>query len=363
MLEREASEGVAIQAGAWPNPELSTLVEDTRQATRTTTIQLSQPIELGGKRSARVQAARMAQSQADLDLTARRAQIRSQVMVAFYGLAVAQERLRLSQKLGSLAIQARETTAKRVLAGKVSPVEELKAQVAHAQAMSAIAVAQYEWRAATAQLRQTLGDRSAKFESVEVDFEQLPSAEPWERLVRRVAASPAIAKAQLEITRRQALRDLEWARRLPDLTLTLGAKREQQLGRDQPIVGVSLVLPLFDQNQGAILEAGRREDKARAELDALRASTEVQAVLALSQLNTALAQAHTLRDKVLPVARQAFAASTKGYELGKFGFLDVLDAQRTLFDAETQALSATAQAYQADARLLELLGEPTLSKD
>ena len=56
MLEREASEGATQQAGAWQNPELSTLVEDTRQATRTTTIQLNQPIELGGKRSARVNA-------------------------------------------------------------------------------------------------------------------------------------------------------------------------------------------------------------------------------------------------------------------------------------------------------------------
>lgn len=363
MLEREASEGATQQAGAWQNPELSTLVEDTRQATRTTTIQLNQPIELGGKRSARVNAARAAQSQADLDVAARRAQVRSQVMAAFYGVAVAQERVRLSQELGGLASQAREAASKRVTAGKVSPVEELKAQVAEAQALSASTVAQSEWRAAVSQLQQALGDSSAKFERVEVDIGRLPSAEPWEPLPQRVEASPAIARAQQEIARRQALSDLERARRIPDLTLTLGAKRDQQLGRDQPIVGLSLVLPLFDRNQGAILEASRREDKARAEFDALRASIEAQAVQALSQLTSALTQAQTLRDKVLPAARQAFAASTKGYELGKFGFLDVLDAQRTLFDAETQALSAAAQAHQADARLLELLGEPTPTKD
>lgn len=363
MLEREASEGATQQAGAWQNPELSTLVEDTRQATRTTTIQLNQPIELGGKRLARVNAARAAQSQADLDVAARRAQVRSQVMAAFYGVAVAQERVRLSQELGGLASQAREAASKRVLAGKVSPVEELKAQVAEAQALSASAVAQSEWRAAVSQLRQALGDPNAKFERVEVDIGRLPAAGQWEPLSQRLEASPAIARAQQEIARRQALSDLERARRIPDMTLTLGAKRDQQLGRDQPIVGVSLVLPLFDRNQGAILEASRREDKARAEFDALRASLEAQVVQALSQLTSALTQAQTLRDKVLPGARQAFAASTKGYELGKFGFLDVLDAQRTLFDVETQALSAAAQAYQADARLLELLGEPTPTKD
>lgn len=363
MLEREASEGATQQAGAWQNPELSTLVEDTRQATRTTTIQLNQPIELGGKRAARISAARAAQSQAEMDVAARCAQVRSQVMAAFHGVAVAQERVRLSDELARLSSQAREAASKRVLAGKVSPVEELKAQVAEAQALSASTAAQAEWRAAVAQLRQALGDPTVKFERVDPGIGRLPSAGLWEPLAQRLDASPAIARAQQEIARRQALIDLERARRIPDLTVSLGAKRDQQLGRDQPLVGVSLALPLFDRNQGAILEASRREDKARAEFDALRASVQAQAVQALSQLNAALAQAQTLREKVLPAARQAFAASTKGYELGKFGFLDVLDAQRTLFEAETQALSAAAQAYQADARLLELLGEPTPTKE
>jgi outer membrane protein, heavy metal efflux system len=362
-LAHEASEGAIQQASAWPNPELSTLVEDTRRATRITTIQLNQPIELGGKRSARIRAAQAEQGQAELDVAARRAQVRSQVMVAFHGVAVAQERVRLSDEMARLSSQAREAASKRVLAGKVSPVEELKAQVAEAQALSAGTVAQSDWRAAVAQLRQALGDPTTKFERVEADIGQLPSAALWEPLAQRVESSQAIAWAQQEITRRQALSDLARAHRTPDLTVSLGAKRDQQLGRDQPIVGASLVLPLFDRNQGAILQASRHEDKARAELDALRARVDAQATHALSQLNSALAQAQTLRDKVLPAARQAFAASTKGYELGKFGFLDVLDAQRTLFEAETQALSAAAQAHQANARLLELLGEPTPSKD
>ncbi len=363
MLEREASEGATQQAGAWPNPELSTLVEDTQQATRTTTLQLNQPIELGGKRSMRISAARAAQGQAELAVVAQRAQVKSQVMAAFYSVAVAQERVRLLNELARLSSQAREVAAKRVLAGKVSPVEELKAQVAQAQSLLASTVAQAEWRAAVAQLRQALGDPAIKIDRVDADIAQLPWAGRWEPLAQRLDASVPMAQAQQEIARRQALSDLERARRTPDLTVTLGTKRDPQLGRDQPILGVSLMLPLFDRNQGAILEASRREDKARVELEALRASAESQAVQALSQLSAALAQAQTLREKVLPAARQAFAASTQGYELGKFSFLDVLDAQRTLFEAETQALIAADQAFQADAHLLELLGEPTPMKD
>lgn len=49
-IEKGANEGIRQQAGAYPNPELSWLQEDTQ---RTTPLQLNQAIELGGKRAAR----------------------------------------------------------------------------------------------------------------------------------------------------------------------------------------------------------------------------------------------------------------------------------------------------------------------
>ena len=360
-LEREAAGGATEQARAWQNPELSTLVEDTRSATRTTTVQLSQPVELGGKRAARIQAAQAAQVQADLDVSAMRAQVTAQAMAAFHALAAAQEKVRLSDELGRVATQAREAVSRRVQAGKVSPVEEVKAQVAQAQALSVASAAQGEQRAAWSQLRLVLGDAAPRFDRVEPG--PLPQAQRWQPLAPLLESSAPMLRAQQEVVRRQALAELERARRTPDLALTLGTKRDAQMGRNQAIAGVSLVLPWFDRNQGAILEASRREDKALIELDVARASVRSQAEQALSQLEAALTQAQTLQSSVLPAARQAFAASTRGYELGKFGYLDVLDAQRTLFEAETQALNVAAQAHQADARLVELLGEPTAKKD
>jgi cobalt-zinc-cadmium efflux system outer membrane protein len=61
-----------------------------------------------------------------------------------------------------------------------------------------------------------------------------------------------------------------------------------------------------------------------------------------------------LKETVLPAAQLAFAAGEKGYQEGKFGFLEVLDAQRTLFDAKSQYVEAAAQ-YQKFKTLLERL--------
>ncbi len=363
-LERDAAQGASQQAGAWLNPELSALMEDTRRDSRTTTLQLNQTIELGGKRAARVNVAQWAQKQAGTDLAARQAQIKAQLTTAFYGLAVAQEQLRLADELAHLAARTREATAKRVAAGKVSPVEEVKAKVAEAQARAVSAGLASDRRAARQQLAMALGDPAVLFDQVDARIGQLPTPATWAQLEARMADAPALSRAQQEIQRRSALSDIERAKGIPDVTLSLGVKRDEQLQRKQPIIGISLVLPLFDRNKGALLEASRREDKARAEQEALTAMLKTQVTEAFEQLNTALAQAQTLRQDVLPGARQALEVATKGYEMGKFNFLDMLDAQRTLFETETQALAATAQAFRADARLLELLGDtPTLKRD
>ncbi|MFX5718278.1 TolC family protein, partial [Acinetobacter baumannii] len=91
------------QAGARPNPEFSALLEDTRKSTRTTTYLINQPIELGGKRSARIEAAQRARDMALLGYSAKRTEIRAGVVAAYYDVMVATERQRLAKELLGLA--------------------------------------------------------------------------------------------------------------------------------------------------------------------------------------------------------------------------------------------------------------------
>ncbi|MDE1997868.1 MAG: TolC family protein, partial [Burkholderiales bacterium] len=155
--ELQASEGAVMQAKAYPNPELQALVEDTRPETRTTTVQLAQPIELGGKRAARISAAQLSQAQSAVDLQARRAQVRADVTEAFFALAIGQERVRLAQASNDLATRAVEAVVKRVQAGKVSPVEETRAKVAQSSTRLELVQAQGDARVAQQRLSSLLG--------------------------------------------------------------------------------------------------------------------------------------------------------------------------------------------------------------
>ena len=111
LRELQATEGAVMQSAARPNPELAFLLEDTRRATRTTTLQLNQPIELGGKRAARLDAATRGRELAAVDLATRRAEIRASVTGAFFAVLSAQERIRLAQ-LSSRSMHCRKPVSR-----------------------------------------------------------------------------------------------------------------------------------------------------------------------------------------------------------------------------------------------------------
>ena len=354
--ELEAADGPVMQGGTRPNPELSFLLEDTQRATRTTTLQINQPIELGGKRAARISAAERGRDIASAELAAKRADLRATVVSAFYDVLLAQEHIKLAGDSTELARRAADAAGKRVQAGKISPVEETKARVAEATARLEAAQAASELRLSRQRLAATWGDATPRFDRVESDG-SLASVPTFDAVSARLAASPSLRRAQMEVQRRSALSDLERAKRTPDLTVSLGIKRDEQLGRNQAVIGLSIPLLMFDRNQGNLLEALRREDKSRDELAAADIQLKSAVAQAWGRLDTAGAEAQTIRDQVLPGAQSAYDAATQGFELGKFNFLDVLDAQRTLFQSKAQYLRARGEAHRAAADIDRLLGD------
>lgn len=354
--ELEALDATITQAQARPNPELSALIEDTRPETRTTTLQLNQPIELGGKRGARIEAAERGRDAASLELDAKRAEIRAAVTAAFFDVLVAQERLRLAQASVELAQRATGAASRRVTAGKVSPVEETRARVAEAAVRVEQAQAASEVTTARRRLAATWGNSSPRFERAEGDPEALPPLPAMADLNARLAASPNLLRARIEVDRRQALAEVERSRSVPDMIVSLGGKRIEELDLNQAILGVSIPIPIFDRNRGNMLEALRRTDKAHDELSATEIRLSNELALAYERLNVARQEVASLQRDILPGAQSAYDAATKGFELGKFSFLEVLDAQRTSFQAKSQYLRALAEAHRSAAEIERILG-------
>jgi cobalt-zinc-cadmium efflux system outer membrane protein len=362
--EQEATEGAIVQAGAWPNPVLGAQLEDLRRDNRTTTLQLSQPIELGGKRAARVTAAERARDQAASALVARRSELRASTVTLFFEVLTAQERLRLAQDSVGLAQIATKAAANRVTASKVSPLEETRARVAEAGVRVELLQAEGTLRSVRQQLAVLWGNPVPRFTQVDGAVDQLPTLASPQDVEGRFFAAPVLRQARLEVERREALSSLEQAKRIPDITVSLGAKRvpastdteSASSRRNQVVVGLSVPLPIFDTNRGNLAEALSREEKARDDLAAAELQLGADVAQATERLRSARATAETLQRDALPGAETAYRAATKGFELGKFSFLEALDAQRTLFQVRNQYLVALADAHRAAGELDRLLG-------
>lgn len=355
--EVEATEGQVLQGSLRPNPEFVFQAEDASRLSRTSSAQLDVPIETANKRGARIDAAERGREVAQTELVDRGQRLRAAVSAAFFDVLAAQELLRAAQDSLNLARRASDIAGKRVTAGKVSPVEETKARVAEASARVALAQAESGLRNARTRLSSLWGNPVPHFTQAEGSIDSLPDLPDAATLERRLQEAPLLLRAEHELQRRKALVGVEQSRTLPDFTVSVGMKRrDDTIVRDQLLVGVTVPLPVFNRNQGNLLEALRREDKARDELQAVRTTVSADAWQALEKVTARHREAQLLQHDVLPGARSAYEAATIGFENGKFSFLELLDAQRTLFSATAQYLASVAAVHAALADLDAILG-------
>ncbi|WP_439863286.1 TolC family protein [Pseudomonas antarctica] len=355
--EIEIAGGARQQAGLIPNPVASWDAEDTRRNSRTTSIKLSQTLELGGKRGARIDVAERAQDAAALTLEQRRNGLRADVIDGYHGALRAQERLELAQRSLALAERGLVVAKGRVTAGKSSPVEATRAQVQLSQIRLELNRAQIGLTDAYRRLAASTGSATLDFQTVATQSPTTLPLPPTAQLLARLEQTPELRLAELKILQSEAGVGLEKAQRIPDLDVSVGSQYDAGVRERVNLVGVSMPIPLFNRNQGNVLAASRRADQSRDLRNAteLRLRTEIRQAMDLWQ--TANTEVLAFNQHILPAAQRAVDSATRGFELGKFNFIDVLDAQRTLIAARTQYLASTAQATDAWVRIERIYGD------
>lgn len=341
------AEGGRIQAGVLPNPELSLSTEGTDRRSRVETAQITQTIELGGKRGARVAAAEQEQLLAARSLDVRRATLRADVMAAYMEALTAQERVVLAEAALEIARRATNAASRRVTAGKISPVEQTRSSVAESAVRMELTQAMADRASARRRLAALMGISRAVEQPLQMPAIEFAAIPAMAELEQRMSASPQLRQAEAQVGRQNAQVTIERSARIPDLSVTVGTQRDRERGGSEAVFGVSIPLPLFNRNQGNMLAALRRVDQARDELEAERLRLYQELADARQRAEVAQLQLDSLKTEMVPAAQQAYDAAVIGFELGKFGFLDVLDTQRALIQARTLYLRGLSERYRA----------------
>jgi cobalt-zinc-cadmium efflux system outer membrane protein len=317
------------------------------------TLSLNQPIELGGKRTARIAAGEAGLGAAQ----ARNRQIMVDygfdLAVAYAGAEVAQARTAVLQDALTAAKEDLRAARALVSAGREADLRAVQAQSAAATAEADFEAARAAAQNAYAQLASLAGSPrpySGVAPSLLPLIGNLPPPPMEPPLI-----TPAIASAQAERDAAAFRVQVERTRAVPDVTASLGLRRLEAFHDTLFVGGLSIPLPLFDRNRGNITASLGQLDAAEARLNAARLeaengyrSAQAQAIASNARV-AASAQAET-------AAAEAYRLARIGYDAGRTPLLELLIAQRNLTLAQSGALDARLSRVSAEATLSRLLG-------
>ena len=350
----DAATASGAQAGALPNPELSVEVENVYGngpydglGGAEITYGVTQLVELPGKRSSRIQMAMAEKAKVQYDSEAKRLDLIRDITIAFAELFAAQRNLDVVTLEHELAREVSASVAARVDAGKEPPIQKNKAAIELASSDIALDRARRALSTKRQALTVLMGRDTGDFAIEAQSLPTLSEPEPIEAYMARLQLSPDARAFEAEVTRAQSVLSLEKANALPDPTIGLGIRQFRDEDSQAFVGGVSLPIPVFNLNRAGIQRAGNELGAAKLEQHGERLTQEAQLTAAYNDLYGAYREAVVLNDTVLPGAEEAFSFSRQGYDAGKFGYLEILDSQRTLFRARQNANAAILNYHRA----------------
>ena len=364
-LEVRAREAQALQAGLPPNPEISFELEDFGgtgsvegfKGTETTVL-LSQLIPLGGKLSKRRKVAALNTDLAGWDYEAVRLNVLTITTQAFTNVLAAQRKLELSSELVALAERVYTTVAEQASAGEISPIQEKRAKVALSQTKIRLERAKREIESARRELVSLWGEKNPQFERASGDLESVLPVPSFDQLTLFISLNPDIARWTTEMEQREAKLKLEKANAIPDPFVSGGYRRLSENDDNAFVIGLSIPIPVLNRNQGGISEARLRVAKAIEEQKNADVTVNAALASAFHKLSASYDEVILLTEDILPQAESAYDSIFEGYREGKFALLDVLDTQRTVFDARLQYIEALLSYHSSRANVERLIGTP-----
>ena len=362
--ETRIQEAHALQAGLPPNPELGAEIESFPGSGSLNgslgaewTLSIGQLVELGGKRAKRVQAATLRADLAAWDYEAAKLNVFVKVVTEFTETLALQRRIELQNELVRIAEEFLESINRRVKAGRASPAEAARARVELSITRIESERLRKELLSARKRLAATWGAKQPRFDCVAGNLENLVELPAMEQLSLLISQNPDIARWAVEMQRRDAEVELEKAQRVPDPVISGGYRRLNESGGNAVVVGLSLPLALFNRNKGNIQAAQYRKRQAQQQKRAVEIALNTRLAEIYNRLSASYQEINTLTTTVIPEARNAFEMINQGNRMGKFGFLEVLDARRTLFQVRAQRLNAAKDYHRNVARMERLIGQ------
>ena len=353
--EIRAATARKLQSGLYPNPTVGYQGEQIRGGIQGGGEQgffVSQDIVLGGKLGLNRNILEQEKRQAEAEAEEQRLRVINSVRMLYYQALAAEQMIDLRHKLSKLAQDAVETSHQLGNVGQADQPDVLQAEVEAEQAeLAAVAAEQNQmrvWRELTA----TVGKPEMSLTHLAGNLEDMPddNSDQWLQAILR--ESPAVKIAQLGVLKAEA--SLARAKREPIPNLQIRGGLQQNLELEaitnhtiglQGFAEVGVQIPIFNRNQGNVGAARAELERSQQEVQRIQLVLRERAAALLQNYATSRSTVEKYRDRMIPRARKAYALYLKSYSGMAAAYPQVLIAQRTLFQLQTDYIAALANLW------------------
>ena len=356
--DTQATRDLERQAGFRPNPDLSIEVENLGgsgafQGLRSTeyTVAIGQRLELGGKRRARLAAARAQTGVLELSAARTRAELGYLVRTRFAEAVAAGNRLELSRNQEERARELARVARVLVEVGREPPLRALRAEANLGEATAAVSRDEAGYLNARRALGAIYGDAAPP---VIVPSTPNPVATGAEIVA---SDSLAVQLAQAELSAAEAAVRRERTGSVPDVIVSAGVRRFEATNDQTFVAGAAVTLPFFNRNEGNVASAQARAAAARARLDLASAQAGYELQSSRTTLRAAEERVEVLRTATVPQAEEALRLAQIGYRAGRFDLIELLAAADARDSAQAALIDAQLARDLAAAALARVLAQ------
>ena len=355
--QRAIREAAIRTARQIPNPNVAV---ETSADTPHQMLNVDVPLEIGGKRSRRIDVAREELTLADVDVRAEQRAVRRELRQAFYSLVAADERVRLAESLLEIVRRVRDAAQARFEAGAAPRLEVMQAELGVTRAETDLDLARSTRTAAQATLNSVLNLPPQQALQVSGNLsDHVPLMSYEQALATAMASNVDLVSLDRQMAVESQRLQLLRAERVPTPVFSVSAlfnsPPDFTVG---PRAAVSVGVPLFSRNQGEIAGSIATSAQLRTQREAMQRTVENAVYGTIARIEAERTQVLAYGQRLVPTATELEALAEESYRAGRTSVLAVFDAQRSLRDFRQEALQAALDLQFSVADLEEILGAP-----
>jgi outer membrane protein, heavy metal efflux system len=380
--EIDAASALVKQASLRANPKVDTSLAKTITGTdNNISVNGMLPLELGGRRPARIKVAERELEMRRQDVANRERMLAADVRAKFGEALAAILKLGFDEDLIATSQRGYNLVAARVTEGGTAPLEQNMVLVELNRLRSMRETAEGKAQIEMLELRNLIGMTPDEPLRLRGDFNDviatLPTLEDGtnralsERPDLKLAkAAESFAEARIEQARSEGRLDASLIAGYQRMDFGYPLNGVNDAGQLRPIegifhyftVGVSLELPVRNKNQGAIEAAVAEAEGAKRRREFLELTIRREVASAYAQYNSTARAAEIFRVGVKDQANANLDVVRQTYELGSKTLIDYLGEQRRFIDLQNGYIDVILDTYKARVEVERAIASPIATR-